>query len=82
VHPTCSIEVMDVTGSVTDTILHICTLYKKKYAVRIRDAKKVRYLLALQSARAAACLAHPVVAAGRLLSPALGGLVRGEKEDK
>ena len=59
-HPTCSIKVMDVTGSVTDTILHICTLYKKKYAVRIRDAKKVRYLLALQSARAAACLAHPL----------------------
>jgi len=51
VHPTCSIEVMDVTGSVADTMLHICTLYKKKYAVRRRDAKKVRYLLALQSAR-------------------------------
>src|SRR5882672_9850229 len=42
------------------TILHVCTLYKKKYAVRIRNAKKVRHLLALQSARAAACMAHPL----------------------
>ena len=29
VHPTCSIEVMDVTGSVTGACMHICTLYKR-----------------------------------------------------
>jgi len=34
---------------------------KEKYAVRRRDTKKVRYLLALQSARTAACLAHPLL---------------------
>ncbi len=91
-HPTCSIEVIDVTGSV---IVLYCTYVhytRKKYAVRIRNAKKVRHLLALQSARAARrAPALPVVAAGRLQAAvpdtAVGkacalpwrGLVRGEK---
>jgi len=36
------------------------TIQEKKYTVRIRHAKKVRHLLALQAARTAAGLAHPL----------------------
>ena len=59
-HPTCSIEVMEVTGSVTGLYCTYVYYKRKKYAARIRNAKKVRHLLALQPTRAAACLTHPL----------------------
>src|SRR5712691_6652856 len=60
VHPTCSIEVREITGSVTVIYCTYVHYKRKKYTVRKRHTKKVRHRLALQAARAAAGLAHPV----------------------
>jgi len=45
---------MDMTVSVTGLYCTYVHYTRKKYTVRIRNAKKVRHLLALQSARTAA----------------------------
>jgi hypothetical protein len=60
VHPTWSIEVREITGSVTGLYCTYIHYKRKKHTVRIRHTKKVRHRLALQAARAAAGLAHPV----------------------